>query len=304
MYWPSPRTRSCAPPVPLDTAGVSQEALSLTCHEQLEPVVSVTLPEPAAAGSVSVVGLTPYVHDVPCCVTVTGVPATVTCADRADCDVLAVTANETVAVPVPLVMDGVSQVAFSLTCHVQPEVVVTVTLPEPAAAGSVSVAGATVYAHAAPCWVTVTAVPATVSCADLADVEVLAVTENETVALPVPLDTEGVSQVALSLTCQVQPEVVVSVTLPEPAAAGSVSVVGLTPYVHDVPCCVTVTGVPATVTCADRADCDVLAVTANETVAVPVPLVVDGVSQVAFSLTCQVQPEVVVTVMVPEPAAA
>ena len=50
------------------------------------------------------------------------------------------------------------------------------------------------------------------------------------VALPEPLDTPGVSQVASSLTCQVQPAVVVSDTLLDPAVAASVSVVGVTLY--------------------------------------------------------------------------
>ena len=75
---------------------------------------------------------------------------------------------------------------------------------------------------------TLTTTPPAVSCAVRADVPVLAVTEKLMVALPEPLDTAGVSQVASSLTCQVQPAVVVSETLLDPAVAASVTVVGVT----------------------------------------------------------------------------
>ena len=60
------------------------------------------------------------------------------------------------------------------------------------------------------------------------DVPVFAVTENVTVAPPEPLETPGVNHEASSLTCQVQPAAVVSVTLPEPAVAGTLSDVGAT----------------------------------------------------------------------------
>jgi len=71
-------------------------------------------------------------------------------------------------------------------------------------------------------------VPANDNCAVRLEVEAFAVTVKETVAVPVPLETSGVSQDALSLTCQVQPLLVVTVTLSEPALADSVTVPGIT----------------------------------------------------------------------------
>ena len=59
---------------------------------------------------------------------------------------------------------------------------------------------------------------------------VFAVTENLMVAPPDPLATSGTSHETLSLTCQLQPDVVVTVTLPDPAAAASVTVDGATAY--------------------------------------------------------------------------
>ena len=108
-----------------------------------------------------------------------------------------------------------------------PVVVVSCTLLDPAPAPSVIDEGVTVYTQA-PCWVTLTVIPATVSCAVRGEALVLAVTETFTVAVPDPLETPGVSHVALSLTCQVQPDVVVTVTLLEPAVAASDNVVGVT----------------------------------------------------------------------------
>jgi hypothetical protein len=74
--------------------------------------------------------------------------------------------------------------------------------------------------------VTVTTVPATASCADRDVDAVLAVTEKETVVVPVPLVTAGVSQETLSETCHVQLEPAVTVTVPVEAPAGSVTTVG------------------------------------------------------------------------------
>jgi len=79
-----------------------------------------------------------------------------------------------------------------------------------------------------PTWLTVTMMPAIVIWAVRADAPVFAVTVKESVAVPVPLETPGVSHDALSLTCHVQEPVVVMVTLPDPAVAGSVVVGGVT----------------------------------------------------------------------------
>jgi hypothetical protein len=82
--------------------------------------------------------------------------------------------------------------------------------------------------QAAPSWVTLIVVPATVSCAVRGVVDGLAVTEKETVAFPVPFDTAGVNHEASSETCHVQPALVLTVTEPEPAPDPTVKVVGVT----------------------------------------------------------------------------
>ena len=133
----------------------------------------------------------------------------------------------TVALPDPLETPGVSQVASSLTCQVHPAAVVSCTLLDPAPAASVTADGVTAKLHA-PCCVTLTVMPATVSCAVRGEELVLAATEKLTVAVPDPLETLGVSQLALSLTCHVQPDVVVTVTPLDPAVAASDTVEGVT----------------------------------------------------------------------------
>jgi hypothetical protein len=235
-------------PVPPETAGTSQDLLSVSCQVQFDVVVTVTLPELAVAGSVMATGVTVKVQAaVPCCVTFTVVPATVNCADRADVEVFAVTENETVALPLPLETAGVSHVALSDTCQVQPALVVIVTLPELASAPIVSVVGATANVHVMPCCVTVTAVPATLSCAFREAVPEFAVTEKEIVAGPVPLATAGVNHVALSVTCHAQPSSASMVTAPVPAADVSVSASGVTVNVQTgALSCVTLIVVPAT----------------------------------------------------------
>jgi hypothetical protein len=127
--------------VPLDTVGVSHVALSLTCHGHALLVATVTLPVLAAEVNVTVEGDTVKLHDMPCCVTLTEMPAMEICPDRDSVAALAVTENETEALPVPLETAGVIHDRLSVTCHVQLGPVVTATVPVPAGAGSVCDAG-------------------------------------------------------------------------------------------------------------------------------------------------------------------
>jgi hypothetical protein len=229
-------------------------------------------------------------------------PATVTCAVLALTDTFAVTEKLTVPSPEPLDRAGVSHEALSLTCHAQPAVLATRMTPEPASGESVIVRGLMSYRQV-PCWVTVTAMPAMVICALRTDAPVLAVTENVTFRVPLPLETDGVSHDACSRTCHAHSFAVVRSTLPELAPAASVTEGGVTAYVQ-LPGWVTATAMPAIVSRAVRGDPLEFAVTANLMVAPPDPLVTSEVSHDALSLTCQLQPAAVVTRMLPAPAVA
>jgi len=150
---------------------------------------------------------------------------------RGDAEVFAVTEKERVPLPEPLEAAGVIHEASSLTGHVHPAVVVTVTLLDPAVDASVIKEGVTEKLQT-PCCVTLTVLPATASCAVREEADVFAVTERLTVPLPDPLATPEVSHVAFSLTDHGHPEGVVTAMLPEPAPDGRVSAVGVTLYVH------------------------------------------------------------------------
>ena len=74
------------------------------------------------------------------------------------------------------------------------------------------------------------------------DVSGLAAMENATVPLPLPLAPEVmVNHASLLVAVQVQPVVVVTVALLEPAAAVGLSEVGDTVKEHGAAACVTVT---------------------------------------------------------------
>jgi hypothetical protein len=138
------------PLAPLVT--VIQVTFDLAVQAQVLGLVTVSVPVDALADGAAVVGDTVKEQVAPACVTVTGLPATVTVADREDVLVFAATLYRTVPLPVPLEpLEIVIQLALSLAVHVQLAVVVTeIALPVvPAAAGAAAV-GETVNEQFAP----------------------------------------------------------------------------------------------------------------------------------------------------------
>ena len=77
-----------------------------------------------------------------------------------------------------------------------------------------------------PLWLTVTAQGPTVSFAVLAVVPLFVLAVNANLELPVPLVTEGTSQLWLETTVHAHPEPVVALTSPLPPAAGTLADVG------------------------------------------------------------------------------
>jgi hypothetical protein len=87
----------------------------------------------------------------PLCLSVTSRPATAKVVERAAVDVLAVTWNVTVPLPVPLEPDTMlTQLALSVAVHPQVEAVATLTVTRPPAADIESSAGVTVKLHVFP----------------------------------------------------------------------------------------------------------------------------------------------------------
>ncbi len=208
---------------------VSQEALLVDVQLQLAPVVTVELCVLTPPGGVTVVGETVKVQ-VPCWITVTVWPATVSVPVRDEVPVFAAMEKATVPLPLPLTPDVMlSQVALLVAVQLQPVVVVTLALLELAAAVGFSEIGETVNEQggAAPAWVTVTVWPAMVSVPVRGDVAVLAAIEKATAPFPLPLAPEVmVSQEALLVAVQLQPPAVVTALLLELAAAPGVNTVG------------------------------------------------------------------------------
>ena len=149
----------------------------------------------------------------------------------------------TVPLPLPLAPDVMlSQEALLVAVQVQPVVVVTLALLDPAVAAGFNEVGDTVNVQATPACVTVTVWPATVSVPVRGDVAVLAAMAKPTVPFPLPLAPDVMlSQEALLVAVHVHPVAVVTLLLPELAVAPGLSDVGETVYVQGTPACVTVT---------------------------------------------------------------
>ncbi len=297
-------------PLTLDVM-VSQKSLLVAVQLQPAAVVTVLLPEAAPAPGVSDVGETVKVHGggAPAWVTVTVWPAMVSVPVRGDVAVFASIEKATVALPLPVTPDVmVIQEALLVAVQLQPVAVVTVLLFELAPAPGVSDVGETVKVQGggAPAWVTVTVCPAMVSVPVREDVAVLAAIENATAPFPLPPAPDVmVSHAALLVAVQLQPASVVTAVLLELAAAPGVNVIGETVNVHGTPAWVTVTVWPAMVSVPVRGDVSVLAAMENATVPLPLPLAPEvTVSQEALLVAVQLQPVVVVTVALLEPAAA
>ena len=301
-------------PLPLAPVVIVSQA-SLLVAVQLQPVAVVTLAllELAAAAGVSAVGDTVNVHGggAPAWATVPVWPATVSVPVRGDVDVFPAIEKATVPLPLPLTPDVmVSQASLLVAVQLQPVAVVTLALLELAAAAGFSEVGDTVNVHGggAAAWVTVTVWPAMVSVPVRGVVAVFASIEKATVPLPLPLTPDVmVSQASLLVAVQLQPVAVVTLLLPELAAAPEGSVVGETVKVQGggAPAWVTVTVWPATVSVPVRGDVAVLAAMENATPPLPLPLAPDVmVIQEALLVAVQLQPAGAVTLALLELAAA
>lgn len=112
-----------------------------------------------------------------------------------------------------------------------PDVVETVIVPVPPAAGAVMLAGLAEKVHDAPGWVTCKNRPAIVSVTVLAPAPGFGCAVNETVPEPVPVEPlDIVTQDAALAAVQPHPELVVTVAVPVPPAAGNVTLVGAIVY--------------------------------------------------------------------------
>ena len=209
---------------------VSHAALLVAVHVHPLAAVTAVVDDPPAAVSVWASGDTPNVHAAPVWVTVTAWPATVSVPMRWAVEVLVAALKVTVPLPFPLAPPlMVSQAALLVAVQAQPLAAVTAVVDDPAAAASVRDVGETPKAHDAPVWVIVTVCPATVSVALRGAADVLVAALKVTVPLPEPLAPPlMVSQAALLVAVQAQPLAAVTAVVDDPAAAVSVSVVGVT----------------------------------------------------------------------------
>ena len=148
--------------------------------------------------------------------------------------------------------------------------------------------------------------PATVRVPVRSLVALLAVALNVTVPLPDPLEPPLIlSQPALLVADQLQPDPAVTVVVEVSPVAASIRHVGETPYVHPAgaPLWVTVTVWPATVRVPVRSLVALLAVALNVTVPLPDPLEPPLIlSQPVLLVAVQPHPPAAVTVVVEEPA--
>lgn len=201
---------------------VSQVAPSVAVHAHPVPAVTDTEPLPPAAGMLCVGADAAYVQAVPACVIVTIRPAAVSVALRAVVEVFAAAVKATVPVPVPLApLVMVNQVAESVAVHAHPVPAVTATVALPPAAAKLCVVAEVAYVQAAPACVTVTSLPAAVSVALRAVVDVFAVALTITVPFPDPLAPLAiVNHVDDSVAVHVHPVPTATATdIPPPAAA-------------------------------------------------------------------------------------
>jgi len=138
-------------PEPLAPEVTVIHAAALLTAVHAHPLALVTVIEPVvpAAGADRLAGEIAYVHvaAAAACVTVTVWPATVNVPVREVVAVLAATLYPTFALPAPLVVSTVIQLALLLAPQLQLEPVVTLTAPLVAAAPGVALSGDTTKLH-------------------------------------------------------------------------------------------------------------------------------------------------------------
>ena len=116
----------------------------------------------------------------------------------------------------------VTHAALLVAAQAQPAVVVTLTVPEPPAAANDWLAGERLKVQAAPAWVTVNVLPATVSVPVRGVVAVVAAAVKLTDPLPVPLAPALiVSHATLLVADHPHPAPAVTPTVPLPPAAAT-----------------------------------------------------------------------------------
>lgn len=189
---------------------------------------------------------------------VTAWPATVSTPERDWVFGFAVNEYVTVPEPVPLaplVIDIHDTALEAVQLH--PAVVVTVTVPVPAAPVTEAAVGETVKTHGTPACVTVNVTPAMVSVPVRDEVEVLAATLNVTPPLPDvfgPPPAVTVIHEALLVADQEQPVGIVTETTRVPPAEASESLVDESVAVHGAAACVIVNSRPPMAIVPVRAD--------------------------------------------------
>jgi hypothetical protein len=152
--------------------------------------------------------------------------------------------------------------------------------------------------------VTDTLRPATTTVA-LRGSPVFAAIVNDAVPDPVRVPEGIVIHAGVPVTVQVQPEPVVTESVPESPVAAADTVVGVTVKEHELPACSMKNVRPAIVTVPFRTVAAVFGATATVTVPDPVPLAPFWtVSHAAFAVALQVHDAVVVTPTVVVPPAA
>lgn len=184
-------------------------------HEHPAPAVTPTLFLAPPDGTLAPFGGDNEIEQPLAWVTVNVWPPIVSTADRATLDVAAA-AYWTVPLPLPFAPDvTVSHDALLLAVHEHPSAVVTVTLPEPPADGTLAAVGAIEMEHPLPC-VTVTCAPATLML-PLRAGPLSGSTLNPNAPEPLPLvAVVTVIHGTLLETDQAQPGVVSIVADPEP----------------------------------------------------------------------------------------
>jgi hypothetical protein len=161
-------------------------------------------------------------------------PATVADVDRDEVPVCAATVNLTVPLPVPDAPDVIlSHELCSEADQLQPVEVVTAKEAEPPARATDCDVGDTENVQGAPACVTVTDCPAIVSVLLRCDTEVFAVTEIDTVPLPLPLAPLAiVIQGDDDVADQAQPIGAVTENVFDPPDDPNERLVGVTAYVQ------------------------------------------------------------------------
>lgn len=161
----------------VDPVSVIHEAVVDEAQAHVNCVVTVIVPVPPLAGTVTMSGVTENAHDALGSVTAKPFPAIDSMAVLESVVVLDAAVNPTLPEPVPLApLEIVTHDAPLVAVQLHPEVVVTVTVALPPVADSDWLVGEIVYEQGAAAWVTVNVLLPTVNVAVRETVAVFAAT--------------------------------------------------------------------------------------------------------------------------------